>query len=130
MKGTNMVVFHKKYAVVLGIVLLLLVPTVFAQDEKPLLRFGASEDVGLEDIMALYVYEQLEEKGYEVEVVRFAETSFSIDALSNNDTDFATHSSRTVWSAVANGANIVTVLEDTGMDFVMVSIRRIKAIFT
>jgi ABC-type nitrate/sulfonate/bicarbonate transport system substrate-binding protein len=117
-------IFH---AIILIVASTLAYSQIFAQDNSlPTLQIGASEDIGIEDAVALYTYDALQDKGYQIEVTRFAESSFSIDALSNNVTNIATHSSRTVWSAIANNANIITVAEYTGMDFVMVGQRDIE----
>ena len=97
-----------------------------AQD-MPIIRYGTGEDISIEDSITFLVIERLNEKGYEIELTFFARPSFAVESLASGDVDFATFSIRTVWGAAGTEANIVTVAEDVGMDFVMIGLSEIES---
>ena len=59
---------------------------IYAQDDaSPVIQFGGGRNFDLESSLDLFVAERLREKGFEVEVTFFADSNFTVEAMTRND---------------------------------------------
>ncbi len=102
-------------------------PAVAQEDDLPVIRFGTSEDIGINDAVRLLAVERLREQGYTVEMTAYAESVFAVEMMARDELDIATFSIRTLWGAAGTGIDVVTVMQDFGMDFVLVGTQDITS---
>ena len=101
---------------------------VMAQDDDPpAIHFGGSDNLDLDALLDFYVAERLSQMGYEVEMTNFASSGLRVEAMMRNDIHFVTGSVRNTWRAVAEVAEILTLAETVGMDFVIIGAADIQS---
>ncbi len=71
--------------------------------------FPTSTDMG--DVPSLMAHELLTAQGYTIQAVAFASADLEAAALAQGQIDIANGSMRTVWLAIAKGANARTIME-------------------
>lgn len=81
--------------------------------------FSSAADVG--DVPTLMALDVLRGEGYTVETTFFATAEVEVAALAKGDIDIGNGSTRTVWSAVAQGAPLLTIAEEARDDWSLVT---------
>jgi ABC-type nitrate/sulfonate/bicarbonate transport system substrate-binding protein len=76
-----------------------------------LIRVAYPNVADFDDLASLVAHERLRADGYEVEVVPFALSELSAEALARGDVQFANGAARSFWAARSKGAPIVTLME-------------------
>jgi ABC-type nitrate/sulfonate/bicarbonate transport system substrate-binding protein len=90
------------------------------------IRVGFSSDADLGDVPTLMALDVLRSEGYTVQPTFFATADVEVAALAKGDLDIGNGSTRTIWSADAQGAAILTVAEEASDDWSLVARNDLK----
>lgn len=74
------------------------------------IRFALSDEFSTRDIPYLMALDLLEDEGYTIQRTAFAEGELSLEALARGDADIASSGIAIGWSAIAQGANIRSIV--------------------
>jgi ABC-type nitrate/sulfonate/bicarbonate transport system substrate-binding protein len=98
------------------------------EEVTPNVEIRAAYTAGLDltDVPSLMAFDLLAAQGYLVRTTSFAQSELAVEALARGDSDFGFGSSRTYWAAVGTGANIVSIMERSANDFLIVTIPEIQ----
>ena len=83
--------------------------------------------VDMEDIPSVMAHELLAGQGYSVVPTFYAQPELSVQALSSGDADFGNGADRTFWAANAQGANILTIMEQASNGWSIYAVPDIQA---
>lgn len=91
------------------------------------IHVGYTSQADYEDLPSLIAHQRLRDMRYTVETTFFAQPGLAIEALARGQVDF-THSSIVAhWTAVSQGAEIVTLMEHTSNAWLLVTIPEIRS---
>lgn len=75
------------------------------------LRIGYTSAIDIGDLPSLIALRALQERGYQVEPIFFAQPELAVDALAQGDVEIANGGARAFWAADAKGADLVMLME-------------------
>ncbi len=81
------------------------------------IRFALADAPSTRDIPLLMALDLLEQEGYTIERMIFAETEMTLEALARGDADMASSGLTAAWTAISNGAAIHSVVGRTKYSF-------------
>ena len=96
-----------------------------AETDRPVIRVAYNSEADLEDLPSLLAHEILREHGYTVETIFFAQSELGVQALAQGEADFGHGALRPYWAAVAEGAEVLTLMEHVANAWSIVSLREI-----
>ena len=85
------------------------------------LRINLTTDIRISNIPTRIALDALTQQGYTVEAVPFAQFNLVIPALVNGDLDISTGSNVTVWSAIAKGGKVRSIVGWTNNPYYLVT---------
>ena len=85
------------------------------------IRFALLDTTDVKDVPWLMALDSLEEQGYTTEVVNFGKSSLIPPALVQGDIDIAVGSTTLNWAAIAQGADIATVVGKVNTSFLLIT---------
>ena len=89
------------------------------------LDVGYPSAVDVEDIPSLMAHELLAEQGYTVTPTFYAQAELAVAALARGDADFSVGAGRTIWQAVSQGADLITIMEHAANGWLALSVPEI-----
>jgi NitT/TauT family transport system substrate-binding protein len=84
-----------------------------ASDQRPSIHVAFPSEADLTDIPSLMALDLLEEQGYDIDQSFLAGVDLAVEALSRGDAQFAVGAVAAYWAGIEQGANIVTIAEQT-----------------
>lgn len=94
---------------------------------RPVIRVAYNSEADLEDLPSLLAHDILRADGYTVETVFFAQSELGVQALAQGEADFGHGALRPYWAAVAEGAEVMTLMEHVANAWSIVSLREVAA---
>jgi len=96
-------------------------PTTAAPHRSGTLRFSVLDTADVKDVPLLMALDSLEEQGYTTEVVNFGKSSLIPPALILGDIDVGSVNTTLCWAAIAQGADIVTLVGRVKPTFLLIT---------
>jgi ABC-type nitrate/sulfonate/bicarbonate transport system substrate-binding protein len=91
------------------------------------LRFALHDTTDVKDVPWLMALDALEEQGYVTEVVNFGKSSLIPPALIRGDVDIAAPNATLAWAAIAQGAEIASIVGRVNTSFYLVTTSDIRS---
>src|SRR5262245_44084635 len=91
------------------------------------IRYTEPVNVDVRDIPLLLALDDLESRGYRIERTQVAGPPIIADMLARGQTDIGVLNNQTMWSAVAKGAPVWTIMQFAGPTTVLAAQRSIKS---
>jgi ABC-type nitrate/sulfonate/bicarbonate transport system substrate-binding protein len=102
-------------------------PRATAAPKAGTIRFSVAGNASVKDVPSLMALDSLEAQGYAVEIVTFAKSSLIPPALLQEDVDIASANTTLSWAAIAQGADIRTVVGRANTSFYFVVKKSIQS---
>ena len=100
--------------------------SVGSNETLPHLDVGYPSAIDVEDIPSLMAHELLAEQGYTVTPTFYSQAELAVAAVAMGDADFSVGAGRTVWQAVSQGADLITIMEHAANGWMALSIPEIS----
>ncbi len=96
-------------------------PTPAARMTITTIRVGFPTAPDPADVPSLLAHELLRAEGYTVEQIPFESSELQVAAMANGELDFSNGSTRTHWAAVAQGADIIMLMQQSANEWSLVT---------
>ena len=123
----------KRDALVLGMLFLAVTGTILTVACGPTpapkvlkIRVAYPSEVAFGDVPSLMAWDKLADKGYAVLPIFFAAPELSTEAVSRGDAEIGTGATRTTFSAIAKGAKIKLIVDESANEWSVVAGKSIK----